>query len=1262
MMHSATRLNQIWKMDNRLKCNFKMLSYNVRGLNEESKRRSIFRYIQRKKIDVCFMQETHSSLNSENEWRHQWGGNIIFSHGARNARGVMILVRPEFDFKIIDMNKDEQGRLLEVNCLIQDSPCKLINVYAPNSEMSRLNFIKDLKVRLDRENNEGYQNNVIIGGDFNMVQDLKLDRKGGTQAQSDCYKKGLGVLDEIVEKFDLLDVWRIRHPESKRFTWRRKNPSISSRLDLWFVSSYLSDFVDEIDILPSIKSDHSPILLSIKTFENKKGPGHWKLNNTFLEDETYIKLIKDLIKEVYNEENQIEDKQVCWEYLKYKIRETSINFGKKRAKERRDNEEKYEVKLKELEEKIENTTGEEELVQLELDKTETVARLEEIDKFKTDGLILRSRCKLVEEGEKSNKFFLGQCSRNKIKSTMNKLIKQDGTETENQEEILKEQRYFYNELYTKRGVKSHREKEKYLETICTPTLTEKEKKEAEGMLDINELTKSMKSFKPCKSPGNDGITSEFYKKFWGIIGKHLLEALNSGYHNGKLSVSQRQAVITLLDKGKDRLLLKNWRPISMLNVDYKIGSKAIAERIKIFLPKLIHSNQVGYISGRQITSNIRSISDILHYTKMKNIPGILMNLDFEKAFDSVDWEFLKLTMKKFNFGDTLIRWITTFYEDISSCVINNGWTSGYFKLGRGVRQGDPLSPYLFILVTEILACNIRQDKNIKGIELNNEEAKLLQFADDTNGIVDDIKSGKYFLKVVEAFGEYSGLKLNKEKTEAIWLGSQRNNTTTPLGIKWSKDPIKTLGVYFSYNEKACEKLNFEDKLHKCERILNMWRQRNLTMIGKSLIIKTFIISQFLYISCALQMPNMYLSKLENMMFNFLWAGKKPKIKRDVLYLRCEEGGLNMLNIRDMIQANRINWVRRYLFEGEHLWKVTFREFFRLKNIDINILLQANYEKNLNNLDEVNKSIPPFYLELLRIWSYVGDTKPPKSTFLWYNKEIKVGDKSVFFKSFHNAGIDYVYNLIDDQGKPYPFEILKDKGLKNGDWLRWSGLMHAMGKKIDNYTNRNINNEVLFLIDENKSLSKANTKQIYTRIKSTHRVEKVIKLKKYVDTELNIKDIFEICHCMVKEIKTREIQFRFLHDIIANSYWLKIWKLKEDDICIFCNDASETILHLFWECNHIDKFWKELNRWLHLENICTVNVNTVFYGIKDELVCTVIFSAKRYIYASRVKETLPRITEFKNVLRYIHKIEFNIAKGKNTVDKLTEKWQPIINHI
>ena len=184
-----------------------------------------------------------------------------------------------------------------------------------------------------------------------------------------------------------------------------------------------------------------------------------------------------------------------------------------------------------------------------------------------------------------------------------------------------------------------------------------------------------------------------------------------------MSSSQKQAVITLIEKkGKDRSFLKNWRPISLVNVDAKITSKVLEARIKNVLPDIIRHNQSGFVKDRYIGETVRSIFDLMDFTLNENIPGLMIFIDFHKAFDSVEWNYLVTCLEAFHFGPDVIRWpVKTLYKNMQSCVINNGLTTSYFPLERGVRQGDPLSPYLFVCVVETLAIAIRQNTAIKGI-------------------------------------------------------------------------------------------------------------------------------------------------------------------------------------------------------------------------------------------------------------------------------------------------------------------------------------------------------------------------------------------------------------------------------------------------------------------------------------------------------------------------------------------------------------------
>ena len=199
-----------------------------------------------------------------------------------------------------------------------------------------------------------------------------------------------------------------------------------------------------------------------------------------------------------------------------------------------------------------------------------------------------------------------------------------------------------------------------------------------------------------------GYQGSFMCFFWDDLENIIYDSFMGAKSKGSLSASQRQAIIKLLEKSdRDRRFLKNWRPISLLNIDVKIFNKALASKLKKVLNSIIGINQTAYVEGRFIGEASRLISDILEVTKECNIPGYMVMMDVEKAFDSMDHGFLLQVLKVYGFGENFINWIRIILTNQESCVMNGGNSTGYFKLERGARQGDPISAYLFILVIEV---------------------------------------------------------------------------------------------------------------------------------------------------------------------------------------------------------------------------------------------------------------------------------------------------------------------------------------------------------------------------------------------------------------------------------------------------------------------------------------------------------------------------------------------------------------------------------
>ena len=309
---------------------------------------------------------------------------------------------------------------------------------------------------------------------------------------------------------------------------------------------------------------------------------------------------------------------------------------------------------------------------------------------------------------------------------------------------------------------------------------------------------------------------------------------------------------------------------------------SIAEQIKSILPKIIGEEQKGFLTGRYIGENIRMLYDVLSYTEKNNLPGMVMLIDFEKAFDSISWSFIRRTLDFFEFGPDIMRWIEIFYKDITACVAVNGSYTKWFQIQRGVRQGDPLSPYLYLISAEILSLLIKKNKDIKGITLkDNVEALLSQFADDTSLFLDG--SQRCFdacIRCLEDFTKISGLKMNFEKTQIVWIGSQKNSNIRYMRDKnfiWNPGIFRMLGITFSVDINRIVPLNFDNKLKEIDALLKIWSRRHLTPFGKITVIKSMALAKIVHLFINLPDPGKsFLNQLKKCSLIFSGTGKGDK--------------------------------------------------------------------------------------------------------------------------------------------------------------------------------------------------------------------------------------------------------------------------------------------------------------------------------------------------------------------------------------------------
>jgi hypothetical protein len=428
---------------------------------------------------------------------------------------------------------------------------------------------------------------------------------------------------------------------------------------MWMISANLLNIISYCKIDLGYRSDHSAVKLAFKLSDFKRGKGIWKLNNSLLHDQDYVNLIKRTIIQETQTYNEMTNKGFAWDYLKMMIRSDTMFYSGSKNKIIKENRTKLENKLRNLEEILPQSDNDNTLMEIETIKLE----LEQINKEKTKASIFRSKCDWSEHGEQNSKFFLNLEKYNYSNKTIS-ILEIDKKEINTENEINENIKKYYEKLYSKNECNSQ-----LLDDISVdlPKLSDLDMAKTNGVITETEALKALKTLSNGKTPGIDGLTTDFYKFFWNDIKIFIIDSINYAFNTGEMSKDQKLGIITLTPKkNKIRLLLKNWRPITLLTVDYKIIAKCLAIRLEDILPHYISMNQFGYVKDRYIGENVRCVLDINQICKQNNIPGLALQIDFEKAFDSISWEFMFKTLEKMNFGKDFINWVKILYKNTES--------------------------------------------------------------------------------------------------------------------------------------------------------------------------------------------------------------------------------------------------------------------------------------------------------------------------------------------------------------------------------------------------------------------------------------------------------------------------------------------------------------------------------------------------------------------------------------------------------------------
>ena len=871
----------------------RVASINVNGLLNNRTCFELLSFCSREKISILLLQETHfNNINNVQKFKSIFlTDNCFFSFGSNKSRGVgIVILNPEI--KITKYYLDLDGRLVYVDVCYCNINFRIITVYAPNDEKDRNVFFEELYPFLVTKNH------IILGGDFNCVSDVKLDKIGGNINYGEIGSKKI---KDICQDFKLIDPFRHLHPKLISTTWTSSN--VSCRLDRFYISHLLSTSIINCNHKPFGHSDHDVVFLELKVSDNINfGKGYWKFNNSLLHDKTFVrKFTKYWLDLIEGMELSLE----LWDHLKEQIKNFCIHYSKQKAKVKRSVLRYLEKSYHRLQYFENKNPGE------FIDRIREVkVQIKELQSKDYSGSIIRSRSENLIHDEKPSKFFFQQEIKRAKQKTITKIITESSRTCENSGDILEAFKDFYTKLYTDESI-DQALVDDFLQSV--PKLHNDVSATCEGRITKEEFLLALRDMENNKSPGPDGLTKEFYSAFSSILLAPLVEVADLAFKEGHLSDSQKLSYITLICKDLDNATnVKNYRPISLLNYDYKLISKVITNRVKNVLEHIIHPDQTCTVPGRTIFDNLHLMRNIIDYCEQKHSPLAFISLDQEKAFDRVNYDFLFQTLSAFNFGPSLIRWIQTLYNDVCSSVIVNNHISDPITLHRGVRQGCSLSPLLYVLVLEPFAIKIRGDEQITGVKLpgTSQICKLSLYADDSLAICTCDASVKRVLHWCSLYGCASGAKLNLQKTKGLFLGKWKSRSDHPFGISWVEN-CKLLGIKFGNNLTADD--IWQPIYSKFVKTLNLWKQRHLSFVEKSIVVKILACSKLWYVGSVCILPVHYLQLFEKAIFRFLWPSIAEPLKRTVCYNLTSKGGLDIVNINVKLQSLRLKHLQNILY-------------------------------------------------------------------------------------------------------------------------------------------------------------------------------------------------------------------------------------------------------------------------------------------------------------------------------------------------------------
>ncbi|CAM2110250.1 unnamed protein product [Caretta caretta] len=519
-------------------------------------RSQVLSYLREGGYSVAFLQETHTDLTVEARWRLESGDGVYFSHFTTWQAEVATLLSPTLRPEVLGVTEAVPGHLLHLRVRMEGLVVNLVNIYAPQMSSRRPQFyqrVSDFLGTLE------LHECLVLGGDFNTTLEER-DRSG-----VELCPAAANILRGIVEHHSLVDVWRDHDPDdTSTFT-----------------------FVQ----VEALRSHHSRL-------DQRPGPAYWHFNNSLLEDESFVTSFREFWLAWREQWRAFPSVRRWWDLGKVRAKLFCRDYTRGTSRRRNVAIEQLEREVLEMERRLATNPEDPSLCGVCQEKREELRALED---HQARGAFVRSRIHLLREMDRGSRFFYALEKTSGAKKHVTCLLAEDGTPLTDPEEMCGRARDFYTSLFSPDPT-DHGACGVLWEEL--PTVSVDDRDRLELPLTLAEFSEALRRMPTNKSPGMDGLTVEFYRVFWDILGPDLVTVWAESLQSGVLLLSCRRAVLALLPKKGDLRDLRNWRPVSLLSTDYKIVAKAISLRLESVMADVIHPDQTYTVPGRSIFDNL----------------------------------------------------------------------------------------------------------------------------------------------------------------------------------------------------------------------------------------------------------------------------------------------------------------------------------------------------------------------------------------------------------------------------------------------------------------------------------------------------------------------------------------------------------------------------------------------------------------------------------------------------------------------------------